>query len=119
MELIGSLSNPQVGVELDRLAEAIRSLGPSLQGHQVELPPVQQERRGDILRATEAVLARHPEGLRMIEVRRLVAQELGRPVLVSTIKSSLARRPSFERISLGRYRLRDSDRGQDRGGPMA
>jgi hypothetical protein len=46
--------------------------------------------QGQVLRMIKAVLAEHPDGLRVSEIRELVEQRLGRGLCRSTVKGALA-----------------------------
>lgn len=104
MELTGALSNPEVGLKLDRLGEVLAGLEPKLSTHQI-VPRKLRLTQGRILQTIKQVLAGYPDGLQTFEVRQLVEQELGRKLPRSTVKATLAENPAFERIRRGRYRL--------------
>ena len=104
VEVLRALSNPEVGVEFDRLTEALNRLGRRLERHRVVAEDPRQP-YGEVMRTIKTVLAEHPEGLRTVEVRRLVEARLGRELPRSTVKDALAASPAFERLSRGRYRL--------------
>ena len=105
MELIGVLSNPETGVLLAGIDNALKKLGPVVAMHNVVRAP-RRSAQGEILRAIKLALADHPLGLRTIEVRRLVEARLGRRLSSSTVKGLLAQHEAFERVQRGRYRLR-------------
>jgi hypothetical protein len=66
-------------------------------------------RRGELVDLVAAVLAEHPNGLRTVEVRKIVQDRLGRQLGRSTARSILASVSSdggpSERVAHGRYRL--------------
>lgn len=64
--------------------------------------------QGHILRTVKQVLAAHPDGLQVVGVNRLVEQWLDRQLPPSMVRNALKRNPAFERISYGRYRLREA-----------
>jgi hypothetical protein len=104
VELIGALSNPETGVLLAGISDALDELGSAVAMHNVVTPP-RRNAQGEILRAIKLALADHPLGLRTVEVRRLVEARLGRQLPSSTVKGTLAQNEAFERIGHGRYRL--------------
>lgn len=104
-ELIGTLSNPETGALLSGISDALGTLGSAVAQHDVvTVPP--RGAQGEILRTIKLVLAEHPQGLRTVEVRRLVETCLGRRLPSSTVKGLLAQHNAFERLQRGRYRLR-------------
>lgn len=75
------------------------------------LPRFQRRRTGLIRDTITAVLAEHPDGLRMRDIAAAVTKRLGELVPPSFIKSCLSREAwsdtgKFERVGRGRYRLR-------------
>ena len=105
MELIGTLSNPETGVLLARINDALDALGSVVAMHDVVTTP-RRGAQGEILRAIKLVLVGYPQGLQTVEVRRLVETCLGRRLPPSTVKGLLAQHAAFERLQRGRYRLR-------------
>jgi hypothetical protein len=105
MELAGLLSNPRVTLELDRIVKAVVGQQPGesneCQDCAAEKPP-----QGQILRTIKEVLREHADGLQTYEVRSHVEKRLGRSLPKSTVKDALASNRVFERISKGRYRLK-------------
>jgi hypothetical protein len=63
--------------------------------------------QGAILRAIVRVLVAHPDGLRAVEIRKHVDQELGRGIGKSAINDRLWRNGQFERVRRGVYKLKD------------
>jgi hypothetical protein len=105
VELIGALSNPETGALLAGIGAALDTLGSAVVKHRV-VPAPRQAAHGEILRTIKSALAEHPQGLRTVEVRRLIEARLGRRLPSSTVKGLLARSNAFERLERGRYRLR-------------
>ena len=105
MELMGALSNPETGALLAGISDALETLGSAVVTHRV-VPASRRAAHGEILRAIKLVLAEYPQGLRTVEVRRLVEARLGRRLSSSTVKGLLAQYNAFERLQRGRYRLR-------------
>jgi hypothetical protein len=71
-----------------------------------------ERRYGAVLKAVVDVLAGHPEGMRLRDIRREVDAVLGYTVPKSSILDCFARRSEspaalFERVGYGRYHLRD------------
>jgi hypothetical protein len=112
MALVGSLWNPDVRSQLQRIHKHIARHAASGEASARRLPPRFQRRWAGIIRdAIAAVLAEQPEGLRMRDIACVVAKRLGEPVPLSSIKSCLSREAQstsgvFERIGRGRYGLR-------------
>lgn len=106
MELAGVLSNQELGDRLRQIGQSVAGLPPGPAPEAVEPPPAQ----GEVLRAIKAVLAEEPEGLRSVEIWRLVVARLVRPVLYATVKAGLAQNAGddgcFERLRRGVYRLK-------------
>ncbi|MHB1468659.1 MAG: hypothetical protein ACYCX7_05840 [Solirubrobacteraceae bacterium] len=106
MELVGTYSNSESEARLRRLVQAVERLKLD-----AEPPPLPELRppQGQVLRVIKTVLASFPDGLRTVEIWRLVQAELGRNVPYSTIKdalsSNLGERGCFERLRHGVYRL--------------
>jgi len=89
MELSGLLSNPDIASTLGRLGEAVAERVASLSGSPEPVNPVRPP-QAQVLRTIKAVLAEHPEGLRVSEIRELVEERLGRGLSRSTVKGALA-----------------------------
>jgi hypothetical protein len=115
MELVEALLNPESSGRLGRALKAAAQLQPGVRAMMAQPPPNVQPPQGQLLRAIKVVLAGRPDGLRTVEVWRLVEDRLGREVSYSAIKTDLAsnavRDGCFERLRRGVYRLRS--RGQD------
>lgn len=105
MELIGALSNPETGALLTGISDALDTLGSAVVKHHV-VPTPRRAAHGEIVRTIKLALTEHPQGLRTVEVRRLVEARLGRRLSSSTVKGLLAQNNAFERLQRGRYRLR-------------
>jgi len=106
MELAGVLSNQELGGRLRQIGQAVAALPPGLAPEAAEAPPAQ----GEVLRTIKTVLADVPDGLRSVEIWRLVVARLGRPVLYATVKAGLAQNAGddgcFGRLRRGVYRLK-------------
>jgi hypothetical protein len=105
MELAGALSNPETGVLLVGVAEALDGLGSVVARHFVVVPEPRPF-QGQTVKAIQAVLMDVPDGLRTIEVWAAVERLLDRPVPKSTVKGMLAGNRAFDRVRRGVYRLR-------------
>ena len=111
MELMGALLNPEIGVLLAGISDALDGLGSAVAEHGVVMAP-RRNAQGEIVRTIKLVLAAHPLGLQTVEVRRLVEAHLGQRLPPSTVKGMLVQNGAFERVERGRYRLR-TDRVRD------
>jgi CHASE2 domain-containing sensor protein len=115
MGLVGSLWNRELQARLQRIHQCIARQAASGEPSARRSPPTFKRRRvGQIRDTIVAILAEQKNGLRMRDIAVFAAAKLGEPIPPSTIKACLLReaeKPSgaFERISRGRYRLRQAD----------
>jgi hypothetical protein len=89
VELAGLLSNPNLAAGLARLDSAVAGIR-RLRAADLVSPPVGRPPQGQVLRTIKRILARHPDGLPVSEVRRLVEEEIGRELSRSTVKGALS-----------------------------
>src|SRR4051794_21555608 len=107
MDLLGTLSNPEIGASLQRLCCRLADVP-------AESAPAQwredrRRRYGSIDKAVDAVLAESAQPLDAAEIHARVERLLRGPVARSSVRSRLAVRartepPRYERVSRGRYR---------------
>jgi hypothetical protein len=111
MELAGLLSNPDLAEGLARLDLAVAGNRP-LRAADLAAPPVGRPPQGQVLRIIKRILAGHPDGLPVSEVRSLVEEEIGRELSRSTVKGALSDHAGpngvFKRRKRGVYMLRRS-----------
>jgi hypothetical protein len=110
VRLLGAISDPETTREYERLNQLRKRLlrdGPKAPAQRVPSPP---PRTGEISAAVAQVLGPTRSPLRVGEIHRFVEQLLGQPVRRETVKACLvrgasAKRPKYDRVSYGRYRL--------------
>ncbi len=114
MGLVAVLSNPQAEALFQRLTRR--------DWRQVRRAPRPRDRSrdgklkfGTVSTAVLAVLAQTDAALRFIEIHARVEGLLAMPVSRSSVKTFLSaesrhRKPRFERVGYGRYKLSDSDK---------
>lgn len=112
MGLVGSLWNPDIQTQLQRIHERVARQADSGEPS-AKRSPVQfrRHRMGLIPDAITAVLAEHEDGLRVRDIAAAVTARLGESIPRSSIKSCLSREAgsasgAFERLGRGHYRLR-------------
>jgi len=92
-----------------RLQQLVKRVASGERQSKPTQPRFKRHRSGTMLTAITAVLAGHPNGMRVCEIEVAVVAHLGGPVAESSIKSCLrthTRSGSFEQLGYGRYRLR-------------
>lgn len=86
------------------MGEIVGRFGPRLARHVVNAAE-SVSRPGAVVDAIREVLADHPAGLCVADVRKLVEIRVGRKVPNSSVKGALWEKPEFIRIRYGVYRL--------------
>jgi hypothetical protein len=111
MVLVGALSNPGLQDLFQSLTSQRRRKQPPRKPESEGPRPDGRRKFGSVSGAIVHVLTEAQSDLRVREIRAEVERLLGEPVSRHSIKSYLHRgtyssRPTFERFSHGRYRLR-------------
>ncbi len=111
IQLWGACSNPEVVIELRRLADAAAALSRAPADRQPSPARFDQPRPGWVLELIVAVLASSHQPLRPQDVIRGAEQMQGRPIAPSSIRNALRvgskqDHGPIERVRYGTYRLR-------------
>lgn len=109
MRLVGQLSNPSSSLE--RVLEAPNAALAARPSSMMTMPECARLGNGVVLRAVVKVLSTADHPMRLREIRAAVGELLGQPVSVDSLNWSLrkgchGKRPCFERVTYGIYRLR-------------
>lgn len=108
MELVEALSNSEIQVQMERLAQKLEQIAASDARPRSSARSDRRLRSGLVPKAIMQVLGEAVEPMRMKDIHEEVELVLGRPVSRSAVKNWLAvhtggKRPLFVRLERGRY----------------
>jgi hypothetical protein len=113
VELTGTLSNPLVKVELQRLVAVCREIAREHAGNKPPAVPVEPPpKQPPVIRTVIKILRQAGRSMRAKEIHLAVEQGISQGVSWSTVKNALAdevAKPAgrVERVGYGRYRMKD------------